>query len=387
MTRLLLASSPHNLVPTPRRSSDPQGLWRAGVAAAALGAGLSLAGCGKEETPPEAPRLVETIVAASDTAAASSTYSGQVVSKYSADYGFRVGGMLIARDVEVGQQVVAGQVLARLDPKDIDVNVRNASAQTAASAAQAQAQTADLARSRQLVAEGFMSKAEFDRVKAGAESSQAQLNAARAQQTGAQQQLSYTVLRATRAGVVTAVNGDVGEVVPAGQPVVSVAAPGSLEVAISIPEGEVARFRGARLGVRLWTQPDQVFPATIRTLAGAANPQTRTFDARVSFTAPGGQAAIGGTAEVVAYAGQGAQGVAVPTTAVIPTGANQVVWVVSGTPAKVQPRTVTLGAVHDDDVIIATGVKPGERIVTAGGHLLRPGQSVRPIVSSTDANR
>jgi multidrug efflux pump subunit AcrA (membrane-fusion protein) len=89
---------------------------------------------------------VETVVVAPASGTISSVYSGQVVSRYSGNYGFRIGGMITERVVEVGQQVSAGQVLARLDPQDVQVNVRSAVAQTSAAAAQSQAQTADLAR-------------------------------------------------------------------------------------------------------------------------------------------------------------------------------------------------------------------------------------------------
>jgi RND family efflux transporter MFP subunit len=173
--------------------------------------------------------------------------------------------MIIARPVEVGQQVAAGQILARLDPKDVDVSLQSATAQTSAAAAQSQAQTTDLARARRLLGEGFISQAEFDRQEAATRSALAQLRSARAQQTGASQQLSYTALRASQAGVVTTVQGDVGEVVPAGQPIVVVQSPGALEVATNVPEGEVARFRAARLGVRLWTVlGGSILPASAR---------------------------------------------------------------------------------------------------------------------------
>jgi RND family efflux transporter MFP subunit len=258
-----------------------------------------LAACSGHEEPAAPPRTVETTIVTPASGAVSTVYSGQVVSRYAGNYGFRIGGMIVERPVEVGQSVSAGQILARLDPRDVDVSVRSASAQTSAAAAQSSAQTTDLARARRLLAEGFISQAEFDRQQAATQSAQAQLRSARAQQTGASQQLSYTALRASRAGVVTAVQGEVGEVVPAGQPVVVVQSPGAIEVAISIPEGEVAALRSARLGVRLWTDPKKIYPARIRTLSAAANQQTRTFDARIPFDAPPGAAAIGGTAEVV----------------------------------------------------------------------------------------
>lgn len=341
-----------------------------------------LAGCGSRTPASVAPRTVETIVLKPASGAVSTVYSGQVVSRYVGNYGFRVGGMIIARPVEVGQQVAAGQVLARLDPKDVDVSLQSATAQTSAAAAQSQAQTTDLARARRLLGEGFISQAEFDRQEAATRSALAQLRSARAQQTGATQQLSYTALRASRAGVVTAVQGDVGEVVPASQPIVVVESPGALEVATSVPEGEVARFRAARLGVRLWTSPGRIYPARIRTLSAAANAQTRTFDTRILFDAPPGAAAIGSTAEVVIDDAVGPAAQRVPLSAIARQDGRAVIWTVSGTPAKVQPRPVTVQAVQDNDALVTSGVRAGDRIVTAGAHLLKPGDIVRPVPSS-----
>ncbi len=347
----------------------------------------SLAGCGKAEQAARPLRTVETVVVAPASGAVSRVYSAQVVSRYSGDYGFRISGMITERPVEIGQQVSAGQVLARLDPQDVQVNVRSAAAQTSAAAAQSEAQTTDLARARRLLAEGFISQAEFDRLQASSRSAQAQLRSARAQQTGADQQLSYTVLRASRSGVVTAVHGDAGEVVPAGQPVVVVESPGAMEVATSVPEGEVTTFRGSQLGVRFWTNPSQTYPARIRTLSAAANAQTRTFDARVAFDAPPGAAAIGSTAEVVINEPVAQRALRVPLSAITRRGQASVVWVVSGKPATVQPRPVTIQATQDSDVLLASGIRAGDRVVSAGAHLLRPGEVVRPVASSASANR
>ncbi|WP_304273931.1 efflux RND transporter periplasmic adaptor subunit [Caulobacter segnis] len=353
----------------------------------AVGAVVILTGCGPQKTPAPPYRTVEAIVAAPATGSLRSVYSGQVVARYSIQYGFRVPGQIASRPVEIGQTVAAGQVLASLDPKDLAANARGAAAQTSAADAQANAQSADLQRARSLLAQGFISKAEFDQTQAAAKGAQAQLRAAQAQQTGAGQQLSYSSLRAVRAGVVTAVAGEAGQVVAAGQPVVTVDTPGELEIAVSVPEGEVSAFRGASLGVRLWNS-SQVFPGQVRTLSAAANPQTRTFDARVAFKPPPGVAAIGGTAEVIVQqsAADGAT-LRVPLAAVTERDGHSVVWVISGQPQRVQPRIVTIKAMQDNAVLLAGGLAPGERIVSAGAHLMRPGQAVTAVSSSAERDQ
>lgn len=345
-----------------------------------------LAGCDSSQAPAPA-RAVETIVAEAATGDVLAVYSAQVVSQYSSQHGFRTGGMIVERPVDVGQEVVAGQLLARLDAGDADIRVRDAAAQLAAAQAQAGTQRAELARARQLAADGFISPAELEHVEASAESAQARLQSAQALQSGAARQRTYTELRAAQAGVVTAVRAEVGEVVPAGQPVVTVEAPGALEAAVSIPEGEVARFRSARLAVRLWTDPATSYPARIRTLSAAANPQTRTFDARVSFTAPQDLAAIGNTAEVIVQEPAPDGTMRVPLAAVVEHAGKRTAWVVSGDPPQVQPRVVVIQGVQDNALLLSSGLSPGERVVSAGAHLLQPGQLVNPVASSVSRNQ
>jgi len=353
------------------------------VGAIVLGACLvGLSACGAHEEAPR-PRTVETVIAEQASGFVSTVYSGQVVSRFSSNYAPRVGGLITHRLVEIGDQVLAGQLLARIDPKDVDVSVRTAQAQLSAAAARADATAADLERARELAAKGFISKAELDQVTAEAAGADAQLRAARAQQTGADQQRSYTELRSLRAGVVTSVLADVGEVVAAGQPVVTVEAPNALEVAVSVPEGEVAQFRSADLSVRVWTDQTRTFPAEIRVLSAAANPQTRTFDARVAFVSPADVAALGGTAEVLVQQEAKDALARVPLTAVVNTVSGEtIVWVISGEPPKAMPRVVTIQSVQDNAVLLSSGVTAGERVASAGAHLLHRDEIVRPVQTS-----
>lgn len=348
---------------------------------------VAVTACSAPPQEAKAARTVETLLIGEASGEVSTTYSGQVVSRYSTDYGFRVGGMITAVPVEVGQRVSAGQVLARLDPQDMQVQLNSASAQSAAAAAQSQVQTTDLSRAQRLLNEGFISQAEFDRTQAATTSAQANLRSARAQQSGASQQLNYTVLRASRDGVVTAITGEVGEVVGAGHPVIMVESAGSLEVAISIPEGDMAALRGGQLQAKFWTSPSNVYPAKIRTLSMAANPQTRTFDARIAFDAPAGVAAIGGTAEVILGTSVAQKTISLPLSAITQQGEASVAWVVTGNPATVQPRVVQIHATQGNDYLISSGLKAGERVVSAGAHLLKAGEQVRATQTTRVTNQ
>lgn len=343
---------------------------------------MALPGCGKSPEPSEPPRLVQTMVIAPNSGGTMSTYSGQVVSRYEGRLGFPLGGTLVAKLVDVGATVRTGQPLARLDPADAKLNIDSAAAQTSAAASVADQQVTDLARARQLLTEGFISQAEFDRQRVAVAQAHAQLRSSQAQQAGVSRQFDYTVLRAERGGVVISFDGDVGQILQAGHPVVVVADPHALEAAITIPEGEIAAFRRAALRVRLWSQPGQGYTGTIRTLSPAANQQTRTFDARVSFETNGDAVPIGATAEVLVTSAVAPKMLRLPVAALTRISGRPAVWVVSGTPARVTPRPVSVAAVQQNAVLLSGNLRAGERVVTAGVHLLHAGDPVRVMAGS-----
>ncbi|WP_312487982.1 efflux RND transporter periplasmic adaptor subunit [Sphingomonas sp.] len=336
-----------------------------------------LSACSDKQEPAPAPRLVQTIILSKGSGVTSSHYPGSIVSRYEARLGFRVAGTLVAKLVDVGTSVRTGQALARLDPSDARLSVDSSAAQTGAAASAAQQQAVDMARARRLLADGFISPAEFDRQKVGRDQAAAQLRSARAQQAGAQRQLDYTILRAERGGVVTAFDADVGQVLAAGQPVATVAAPGQLEALVSIPEGELGAFRRAALRVNLWGQPGATYPGRIRTLSPVANPQTRTFEARVAIIGDPRDIPIGATAEVLAGNPVSDATLRVPVGAVTQIGDKASVWVVSGNPARVTPRAIRIVQIQQNGVLIAGNVRAGERVVTAGVNLLHSGDPVR----------
>lgn len=347
------------------------------LTALSLTALLVLAACGDKQELAPAPRLVQTVVLSKGSGITSSHYPGSIVSRYEARLGFRVAGTLVAKLVDVGTSVRTGQALARLDPSDARLSVDSSAAQTGAAASAAQQQAVDMARARRLLAEGFISPAEFDRQKVGRDQAAAQLRSARAQQAGAQRQLDYTTLRAERGGVVTAFDADIGQVLAAGQPVATVAAPRQLEALVSIPEGELSSFRHATLRVKLWGQPGALYSGRIRTLSPVANPQTRTFEARVSITGDPRNIPIGATAEVLADNPVSDVTLRVPVGAVTQIGNRPSIWVVSGNPARVTPRAIKIAQIQQNGVLITGNVRSGERVVTAGVNLLHAGDPVR----------
>lgn len=331
-----------------------------------LAMALALVGCGDATQAPEAARKVLVVRPGAAADMAAEAFAGEVHAHQESALAFRVGGNLSKRFVDAGQPVKQGQVLAELDPGD---------AQLQASAAQADMARlgGDLERYRKLLAQKLVSQSAFD-------AQQAAYRAARAQYELARNQSAYTRLRAPRDGVIAARQAEAGQVVAAGQPIFLLAADGGREVAIGLPEARIRDFRtGQPAIVELWSAPGRRLPGHIREIAAAADPQTRTYAARVALDgALAAEAGLGQSARVfVADAAGG--GLHLPLAAVQRgDGGATAVWVVDAA-GTARQRAVKLGGYGEDSVPVLDGVKAGEWVVAAGGHLLREGEKVAPV--------
>lgn len=369
------------LKPDRRRASKqraPTGIAFACAAALMIGQWS----CSPKEQPAAEPRPVETVVVAPAQGGTVAVYPAQILSRYDGRLAFRVSGRLIAKLVEVGQPVTAGQILARLDPADAELSVVGARAQVAAAESAARQQAMDLARAQRLLADGFISQAGYDRKVVNADQAQEQWRLAQSQLAGAIRQVDYTILRAARDGVVADFAADPGRVVQAGETVATIATPGEIEAAISIPEGESEAFRRSTLTVRTWSAPTVSYPGRIRMISPAAAAQTRTFEARIAFTPPPGAAAVGSTAEVTATTPIVGTSMRLPVSALSQRAGHPVVWVVTGTPARVSARNVDVVQVQQNAILVTGDVRPGDRVVTAGVNRLFPNEVVRPVPST-----
>lgn len=346
-------------------------------------AAVLLAACSREAPPPEPVRSVKLMTVGGGALASSTEYAGDVRARTESALGFRVGGKLVERPAEVGQRVKPGQLLARLDEQDLALSSQAAQAAEAAARTQRDLAAADLQRFQDLLAQGFVSQAEIDRRQAALRSAEAALQQARAQRAVQGNQAGYARLQADAAGVVVAVLAEPGQVVAAGTPVVRLARDGARDVVFAVPEDRLASVRpGQGASVRLWSagEAGAVFKAVVREVAASAEASTRTYQVRVALPADA-PAPLGATARVVLDAPAGAAPVAVlrlPTSAVMAAGAGQGsrVWVFDAAAGTVQPRDVTVAGADGNELVIASGLKPGEEVVAAGVHMLTPGQKV-----------
>ena len=338
---------------------------------------LAATGCAKHAVAPDPIRPVLSQKAVATKTADQTAYSGEVRARYETDLGFRIGGKVIERKVDVGAEVKKGDLLARLDPADARLNADAARAQVAAAEAEFNFASSELTRYKVLLDKGFIGESAFEAKQNTFNSARAKFAAARSQAAVNINQSAYTSLYADQDGVITSITGEVGQVVAAGQAVMRLARPEEMEVVINVAESKIAELQKAQqVLVRLWAQPDKIFRGKVREIAPNADATTRTFSVKVSILKPGPDVKLGMTANVLA-GGSDTEAVLLPLTAIYSQNGKAGVWVVDPQTSKVALRNVEVGQYREDGVTILSGLKAGENIVTAGVHKLIPGQTVR----------
>lgn len=349
------------------------------TAACALAAVAMLSACSPQQPTVQAPRPVHTVEISYDNARETHRYVGTVQSRHEVDQAFRVGGKVVQRQVDVGQVVLEGEVLAVLDDNDFRLAEEAARQQWAAAVELARQAESDRQRLTALKADGSVSAADDERAQTNAQTARATAEAEARKLELAHNRLKYTVLRASRSGVVTAVSFEVGQVVAEGKPVVSIANPGEPEIVIDVPEDHLANFQKASFKASLASAPNERFAVVLRELSPQAAAQTRTFRARLK---PLGARSLplGATATLLAEREMTDSSVAVvPASALTQSSGQPALWLV--TPAgdeavgSVELVQVTVLGYRNDEVLIS-GPQAGARVVIAGVQKMAPGMKV-----------
>lgn len=304
-------------------------------------------------------------------------FTGVVVARTQSDLGFRVQGKILERLVDTGQTVKQGQPLLRLDP--VDLKLQAQAQQRAVDAAQARARkaTSDEARYRGLVASGAVSASEYDQIKAAADTARADLSAARAQASVAQNATGYAVLLADSDGVVMETLAEPGQVVSAGQVAIRLARAGQREALVQLPE-TLRPAVGSEAQATLYGNEKHPVTATLRLLSDSADAATRTYEARYVLDGLLANAPLGATVTLNVQDNKAeGQVMQVPLASLYDAGKGPGVWRISTQPAKVAWTPVRVLSVGEDAAQVTGGVKPGEKIVALGAHLLHEGEVVR----------
>lgn len=342
-----------------------------------LVAGLSA--CSKPQATAEPVRAVRTTTVAADRVGGTLEFAGEVRARTESRLGFRVGGKMLSRPADVGQRVRTGQVLARLDPTDLRLGLQAADAATrAAESALALAQ-AEFKRYEELRSQGFISAMELQRRETTLRAQQAQVDQARAQAGLQGNQAGYSTLTAPADGVVTAVEAEVGAVLASGTPVLRLAHDGPRDAVFAVPEDGLSALRNlvgkpGALRVRVWGS-DTPLPATVREVAAAADPATRTYTIRADLGSAATQ--LGQTVSVQLDLPVREGVTRLPLTAVLERQGRSAVWLLDRQAMTVQLQPVVVGGADGNALVIAGGLQPGQTVVTAGVHALTDGQRVR----------
>jgi len=348
----------------------------------ATGAGLCmalLAGCGKEKPQePERPRVQIQEVKTSEYAAAVAL-TGDVQARVQTQLSFRVGGKIIQRMVDVGDRVSARQVLAKLDPKDLQTNVDSAIAAEAAEQARVKQTSAAFVRQQKLLPKGYTSHSEYDSAQAALRSSQSALKAAQAQLANAREQLSYTALVADAPGIITARQAEVGQVVQATAPIFSLARDGERDAVFNVYESLfVDPPTDKSLDVTLLDNPKIKTTGKVREVTPAVSAQTGTLQVKIALNSlPAGMEL--GSVVSAALTVAAKTSVELPWSALTKGLGDQLgqpaVWVVDEQ-NKTNLRAVTIGRYLTSKIVVSDGLKNGEKVVVAGGQLLHPDMQV-----------
>lgn len=328
----------------------------------------------------ESPRPVRAVTLVEQRSALAWTLPAEVRARVETRYGFRVGGKLASREVELGDRVGPGQVLARLDPQDRAPALAVAQSQLDAARTEARLARVELGRQRELHALRFVSAAQVDRQQAVADASEARVRAARAALEQAGNELAFQTLRADVPGVVTAIEAEAGQVVAAGQPVVRVARSGDRELLAHVAERDLAAVRS----VRRWSATipalgERSFAVTLRELSPVADPASRTYAMRLAIAEPDAVAGIAlGMSAVVHAASEAPPAFELPLSALVSRDGIPRVWRLRADDTVELVEVRTAGFL-DEAVRVVGGVASGDRIVTAGAGLLVAGERVRPL--------
>ncbi|GAW67307.1 hemolysin secretion protein D [Geoanaerobacter pelophilus] len=315
--------------------------------------------------------------------------SGYVVAQRKAAVSSKATGRLEWLGVQEGSVVRQGELLARLENRDVAAQKGEAAASVSAAEKnleQARVEQRDasrnLARMRELVSQGIVAQADFDtadaryqRAVAASAAAQANLKGSYSALQGAEALLDYTLIRAPFDGVVLTKNADVGDIVSplaaaanAKAAVVTLADMGSLEVEADVSEANLGKVRvGQPCEILLDALPEARFRGALDTIVPTADRSKGSVMVKVRFLDKDKRILPEMSAKVAFLErelkpGEGKPRVAVPPAAVVKRDGKEFVFVVAGD--RVRQTPVTLGGKLGDMVEVVSGIKAGDRIAT-----------------------
>jgi RND family efflux transporter MFP subunit len=347
---------------------------------------LALAGCADEAPPAKDPvRPVRAMQVADASAFKARQFPGRAKAAQEVELSFRVSGPLIALPVKVGDAVKKGDVVARIDPRDFNVQVKNVEAQLQQARATAKKTEADVKRLDGVRARnpGFVAQVDYDAAVQGRDAAAANVSALRASVAAARDQLRYATLKAPFEGVVVDTYVENFEDVRERQPIVRIVDDSRIEFVVNIPENLISLAPQVKVvKVEFDAFPGEPLDATIKEIGTEASAATRTYPVTLAMDQPEGKRILPGMAgNAYGEPPEGAResGAEVPVTAVFTdeAGEQSFVWIVDEQAKTVSRRAITAGELTERGILVTEGLSAGEWVATAGVHYLREGQPVR----------
>ena len=336
-----------------------------------------LSACDKASPPPPEIRPVRTTLVSPQREGEAVTLTGHIRARTDENLAFRIDGRMLARRVNVGQELRPGDPVAELDPQPQRDGVRTAQALLAAAQASLHEATNNIERQQALVDKGWSTRVQYDAAEKTFQTAKASVDAASAQLHTAENQLGYTQLVADAAGVVTATGAEAGEVVRAGQMIVTIAQHDGIDAVFDVPDNLMRRLKpDVTVTVALTDDPKIQTTGHVREASPQADPVTRSFRVKIALDQSPDSMRLGATVSGQArLAAEG--GIELPATALTMADNKPAVWVVDPKSHRVSLRAVTVRQGGSSSIVIEDGLAGSERVVTAGVHALRPGQEVR----------
>ncbi|MBU9866623.1 efflux RND transporter periplasmic adaptor subunit [Rahnella aquatilis] len=340
---------------------------------------IVLTGCG-DKAHKQAPsvRPVRTISAPPPVALSSLIQTGEIRAHEEVTLGFRLDGRILTRQAEVGDRVIAGQVLATQESETSRNQFSSAQADLNSARAAEQVAALSLRRMQLLMPSGAIARSQLDSAQADWQAARAKRQSSEDALKNAQENVSWTKLTAPADGVITQVSASAGQVVSAGQSVITLAS-GSLRDAVfdvadpqSVPQQADSLFT-----ISLLSAPSVVAQGHFRDVSPQADPQTRTWRLRITLDNPPPAMALGASVQLTLNA-SGPRLTALPASALTRSGDKPAVFVVDEKTLTLHLRPVVIGRYSTSEIFLSAGVHPGERVVIAGVSKLREGEKVMP---------
>jgi membrane fusion protein, multidrug efflux system len=344
------------------------------VSAAVLGP--VLAGCGPKEAPRDGLTLVKTLKVEFADYAPRITFTGEVRARAQSDLSFRVAGRVIERNVDVGSHVDAGQILARIDPKEQDSDVAAAAATVQAAEAQLRVASSKFDRQKTLLAQGFTTRREYDQAEQAFRVAQGSLDSARAQLGATRDQRSQTTLTAPASGVITARSMETGQVVQPAQAMFTLAQDGPRDAVFNVHESMVGR-NGVDNAVEITLASDPTVKTLgeLREVAPAIDPATGTVRVKIGL-ADAPPAMVLGSAVIATAHVKPRKMAVLPWSALFSEKGKPAVWIVEPQAMTVSLRRIEIESYRTGEAVVSGGLQQGDVVVTAGAQFLRPSQKI-----------